>query len=241
MEITKIMVAAFAGAFFAYLFSRMADFFSAIYKRKKENYNELVYLERLLNLHLTTTHDNYFIAKQLSETLRSGQLEICLLNTYEVRVESLMKLTDINYLNKLFSFIISLRKINHDIELIQAWNTELRMALIQKHIDFNKYKEQAKILANNIDLIVNFFGHFEEQIIELLAENAVHLDKSKTIFIMIVGNKSKNIKREEINKKKEILLEELKRSKSESAKEMKQYTENTIFDLSNNQEVNKKL
>lgn len=237
MEITNIVVAAFAGAFFAYLFNRVAEFFGTVYRRKRDNYNELVYLERLLNLHLITTYDNYVLAKKLAETLRDGQLEICMLNTYEIRFESLMKLIDINYLNKLLGFIISLRKINHDIELTQEWSSELRTALIQKHIDFSKYKEQANILANNIDMLVKFFEHFEGQIIDLFSENAVYLDKSKTLFVKMAGNKSKSIKREEINKKKGKLLEELKKSKAESAKEIKQYSKDTIFDLSNNQEV----
>ncbi len=230
LDYTNSAIGAFMGAFFAFLFIRLAQVFDAIYKRKKNNHNELIYLERLFNLYLVATNDNRFLSIKLADTLRQGELELSLLNTYEVRIESLMKLTDINYLNKILGFVVDLRKINHDINITNNWNTELRSALIQKNIDFTKYKEQAAVLAKNIDVLSKYFLSFQDKIIDLLCENEILIDKSKTLLSRLIGEQKIKISKEEIEKKKKEFLKQLEKSKKESSEEIKKITKGTIFE-----------
>lgn len=229
MDIFNIIVAAFAGAFFAYVFGRIADLFKSIYKRKSDHYNELVYLERFLNLHLNTTADNISTLREMVKNLRNGFLEISLLNIYELPEKSLMSIRNMPYLNKLLGFVISLRKINHDLELTEHWNTELRTALVQKNIDITKYNQEASRLADNVEVLVKSLESFEDEIIDLLSENAVYLKRDKTILGRIIKVDNREISTEEFTKAKEKLLMELEKSRETNRQKIKDYTQGTIL------------
>jgi len=228
---TKEIVSAFAGAFFAYLFIRFAEVFDSFRQRQKNNYNELVYLERLLNLYLTATDNNKNFSQDLSKGLKEGVLTLVILGAYDVRVESLMNLTDIKYLNKIFGLIITLKGANHDIELTTKWNDELRLALIQKNIDLPKYKEQCIVLSKNVDILAKFFDSLYEKIIDLIAENAVLMEKSQPLLTKLKGKKIIKIMDEEIAKKRREFLVGLEANRQASLEEVEKLTKDTIFDV----------
>lgn len=231
-ELFKILVAAFSGAFFAYLFGRLADLLTAIYVRKKNHYNELIYLERIYNTHLSINYDNIALLEKLSATLEQGKLEVSVFSNYEIPESSLMKVVDINYLNELLTYFVNLRKVNHDLSLTESWNNELRAAVINKNIDHGKYCDQANNLAQNVNVLVDFLRLLDDKIITLLSINKIHIKNSRTLLSRILRNRSITIKESEVAMNKEMFLEEIKSNIQKEGKEINEIIKGSIFDSS---------
>lgn len=49
------------GAFFAFLFIRIGDFFAKLYKNQEENFNGLILLHRILNRNIFVANNNIFL------------------------------------------------------------------------------------------------------------------------------------------------------------------------------------
>lgn len=65
---------AFAGAFFAFLFLRLAEFLSKIYQRQVKHYNSLVILETQLNELGGIIHDNIYLIPFFRNAITSGNI-----------------------------------------------------------------------------------------------------------------------------------------------------------------------
>jgi hypothetical protein len=226
-------MSAFMGAFFAFLFVRLGIILDKIREREKEVFNEYVFLGRYLNGALITLNDNISLMNALFKSLKSGEIFVSRLKVLPLRDEALMKLTDLNYINKLFSLTADFKRLNDDIETVNNWNNELKTALIQNHINFEKYKSEAARFAQEIEVIKKYSEDLlNNRIPEVLAEDRIYLSKNKTILGKIndIIYKRREIKKEEIKSEKKRLLKEIEETKNKNKEELekagiKQYVE----------------
>lgn len=217
-------IAAFMGAFFAFLFIRLATFLDKISEREKESYNERVFLDRYFNYTQNAINHNIYLMDNFIKALNSGKLFLHDINEVQIRYEALIKLRDLNFINKLFTVLEDLKKLNDDIKTTNNWNNELRTSLIRGHLVLEKYKIEAAGFANAI-LTLKIFSEnlFNNKLPDLIAENRIFLKKNVTILSKTLNFfcKDKKISKKEIKMEKEIILEEAKNNMEKDKEELK--------------------
>ena len=65
---------AFAGAFFAFIFLKLADFLTRVHERKVRHFNSLVLLETQLNVLLGIIHDSTIAVSFFIKIIKSGKI-----------------------------------------------------------------------------------------------------------------------------------------------------------------------
>ena len=205
-------IAAFMGAFFAFLFIRLGIFLDKVREREREAFNEYVFLDRYLNKALVILNDNTNLMNRLIKSLRSGEIFVSRLKVLPIREKTFTKLNDIEYINKVFPLIVDFERINDDIETINNWNNELKTALIQNHINLEKYKSESTRFVQGIETVKKYNENLlHNRIPEILAEDRIYLNKNKTILGKINKfiYKRRKIKKEEIDAEKQVLSKEI--------------------------------
>lgn len=150
LEAFRAIVGAFAGAFFAYVFVRFGDALKKVYDRKEANHTALVKLQHYFNDCLNITGDNIFIVDNCVEVFSDARLASAdvpiFMNTYHqypIDREIVSRLTNIDFLNEIYSLNISLQKMNASLATIDRSYSQLRDALLAKTIDVSTYKGNA--------------------------------------------------------------------------------------------------
>lgn len=217
---------AFAGAFFAFLFLRLAEFFSKIYSRQVQHYNSLVMLETQLNEIGGIIHDNLYIIPTFAKVIVSGNVYFNNLHKIPIDKSHYQNLYDINLLNELFEYYYQLRKINDDIETMAAGYSDIKNALIQGHINQARYKVNAGALAETLKTLEIFLADIQEQTVKLMARVSVQIKgdiplgtKLQRMFIHTVGDK---LKQEEIDRQVKKLSKEIEETKTKSQKQIEE-------------------
>lgn len=219
-------VSAFMGAFFAFLFLRLADFLTKVYKRQVRHYNSLVILETQLNEIGGIIHDNLYLLPNFIKTITSGNIYFNNLREIPIDKSHYKDLYDLDLLNELFAYNYDLRKINDDIETATLGYQDIKNALIQRHVTPQNYKVNAEILAKNLQLIEIFLKELKDKTVRLLARVRLQIKgdiplgtKLQRFFMHTVGPK---IKQEDLDKEIKKLKSEIEETKIRSQKEIEE-------------------
>lgn len=218
--------AAFTGAFFAYFFLRVGEFFSKVYQRQVKHYNSLVNLEVQLNEIGGIVNDNLYILPEFRRVIVSGGIYYNNLHQILIDKTHYENLHDLVLLNELFSYNHKIRKINNDIKTTGLGYQDMKNAWVQKHIDKPTYVVNTKRLAGNLSGIEIFLGDLQKHTIRLMARTRVQMRgdiplgvKLQRFFIKSVGP---NIKDDDVKKEIRKIEKELKESGEESRREIEQ-------------------
>ncbi|HKZ22417.1 MAG TPA: hypothetical protein VJ165_04340 [candidate division Zixibacteria bacterium] len=224
-----ISLSAFMGAFFAFFFARIGDYFTKIQGRRLRGYNELIYLDILFNRCIQISSDNQGLLELFIQTLEKRGLFAGELNHFPLREEAPANLTNVPFSNKIFSVMLSLDRANNDISRINQWNTELRSARLKGDMSSEAYEGYIIYLVRDLkELNKSFIALRDNEILRLTAENRVLRRKEETILNKILGilfraHKTK-VSKDEIDKEIEELLKEIQKVREKSKKEI----ENTL-------------
>lgn len=150
-EAFRALIGAFSGAFFAYVFVRFADGFKKVYDRKEKNHTALVRLQHYINDCLNITSDNLFIADDCvqifsEQRLEGGELSIYMnvFHEYPIDRELLIGLTNVKFLNEVYSLNVEFSKLNASLATIDRAYAQVRDAFIAKHVDEASYLLNAR-------------------------------------------------------------------------------------------------
>lgn len=150
-EAFRALIGAFSGAFFAYVFVRFADGFKKVYDRKEKNHTALVRLQHYINDCLNITSDNLFIADDCvqifsEQRLEGGELSIYMnvFHEYPIDRELLIGLTNVKFLNEVYSLNVEFSKLNASLATIDRAYAQVRDAFIAKHVDAASYLLNAR-------------------------------------------------------------------------------------------------
>src|SRR3972149_10931324 len=154
---------AFAGAFFAFLFLRLAEFLSKVYQRQVKHYNSLVILETQLNELGGIIHDNLYLIPPFKQGITSGNIYFSKLRPLPIDRSHYKNLYDIDLINDLFSFNYQLRKLNDDIDSLTDGYAEIKNAYIQHNIQKPDYLINAQISAQLLTALEVFLKDMEER------------------------------------------------------------------------------
>lgn len=151
LEAFRAIVGAFAGAFFAYLFVRFGDAFKKVYDRKEMNHTALVKLQHYFNDCLNTTGDNVFIVNNCVDVftdarLASADVPIYMnsFHQYLINRDVVTQLTNVDFLNEVYSLNVSLHKMNDSLATIDRSYSQLRDSFLAKNINVETYKANAR-------------------------------------------------------------------------------------------------
>lgn len=230
MEIEKELLlqafAAFAGAFFAYFFTRVADFFSRVYSRQVKHFNSLVRLETQLNEIIGIIDDNLYILPPYRTVLESGNVYYNNLHVIQVDKSHFDDLHDIDLLNALFEYQYEIRRNNDDIDTFTRGMLMLTEALLNKGITHDEYKANALLMAEKTKTIEVFHRRLLENTIHLQARVRLQLKldtplgtKLQRWFIHTAGD-DKKITKKMLKSERKKLDSELKKSREKSQKEI---------------------
>jgi len=215
---------AFSGAFFAFLFLRLSEFFSKLYQRQVQHYNSLVILETQLNEIGGIIHDNLYILPNFIKVITSGNVYFNNLRPIPIDKNHYTNLYDLIILNELFSYNYQVRKINDDMETACLGYQDIKNALIEKNITSADYLINSTSISTNLKQIEIFLTELEIATVKLLARIRVQMrydkplgTKSQSLFIYSYGAK---IRKEEIEKETKKLNKEIEETKTESQKEI---------------------
>lgn len=217
---------AFAGAFFAFLFLRLAEFFSKIYQRQVQHFNSLVILETQLNEIGGIIHDNLYILPEFIRVITSGNVYFNNLHPIPIDKSHYEKLYDLDLLNELFSYYYQVRKMNDDMETMTRGYGEIKSALIQKHINIADYKVNTAILAENLKTHEMFMIELQQETVKLLARIRVQI-KSDTplgtkLQRLFIHSSEGKIDQKEIDKEMKKLNKEIEETKTKSQKQIEE-------------------
>lgn len=172
----RALVGAFAGAFFAYVFVRFADGFKKVYDRKEKNHTALVRLQHYINDCLNITNDNLFIAddcvKIFSEQrLRAGELSIYMnvFHEYPIDRELLIGLTNIKFLNEVYSLNVEFSKLNASLATVDRAYAQVRDAFVAKHVDAAVYLLNVRRTRERCAELRGYLLQTKQELIRLFA------------------------------------------------------------------------
>jgi len=142
----KSFAGAFYGAFFAFLFVRTGEGLTKIYERKSKHFNTLVRFQHYFNDCLNITGDNVFIADDYirifdDRTLAKKEPRVFfnVFHEYPIDSELLIGLTNIDFINEVYTLNVELRKLNDTMHAIDRSYDQIRRAFVEKNIDLDTY------------------------------------------------------------------------------------------------------
>jgi len=171
-----VVQGAFLGAFFAFIFIRIADALSKIYERKAQGRTALVRYEHIFNDYLTQLDDNIYIIDFLASLVKKTEnskgpppIWTNKLHTIPIDKELVISLTNIELINEIFTINVELRKINDSINSINRTYDMIISAFVQNNIDVKTYLINLKGVLSSCLEIKAFLKEAMEDITRLLA------------------------------------------------------------------------
>lgn len=163
---------AFLGAFLAFLFVRLGDFFKSYSDRVTKGYNALIKLEHTLNSLLSDLDDNVYIINifenNYKEHLSRGiQNKVFLwgnrLSEVTLIGDIKLELLNIDLINELFILDVHLKKLNDSINTINSIYVESKDALLGGNIDESNYQHNlSNVNAQLLNMKKFFVTNIEE-------------------------------------------------------------------------------
>lgn len=171
-KFSETAAAAFLGAFLAFVFVRVGDFFKSYSDRTTKNHSALIKLEHALNGLLTTLDDNIFLIKNFDSIYRThtqhtnqGNVFVWANRLHPVAKldELIFDLLNIDLINELFALNVHLRKLNDSMDTINAAYAESKDALIGGKIDQANYMANVARIHKDMLDIKNFLASSIEE------------------------------------------------------------------------------
>lgn len=205
-EIIKQVSGAFAGAFFAFIFLKFAEYLSDITKRKNKHHDSLVGIEHQLIESLNVISDNLFVMKKFRSTVEGGDIHWNILEPIPFDNSNFRGLVDIECVNRAFSLYTKVTKANCDMKTVSTAYSEIKDAYISKNIEIEQYKTNAKLAADTLDIIKEYLENkILKEMIEVLAYIKIMMrhSKPKRSKLILSRIKMPNVTDEEIEKEVE--------------------------------------
>lgn len=216
----KIVVASFAGAFFAFLFLRVGEILEKYYQRQVKHFNALVSMEVFLDELGTIIHDNIYLLPSFRTTINSGNVYASILRPLPIRREYYEELHDIKLINELYKLNYDIRRINDDLESANDWYLHLREIYTTGQMKPDHYIENAKILSENLKVIQAALMLLLEDVIRLNAIVKIRLTMDKPLLTriihFIIDSTRQDITKRQIEEKMTELKGEIENSGKDS-------------------------
>jgi len=189
------MIAAFAGAFFAFLFVRLGDSFERVRQRKVLGFNTLVAVERRLSMSLSEIGDNQQVVAnfvtRMSEPLDGGAAKLHFFSLPGIVTFPEGRTTDLTnlvVLNDLLSWTIHVRKTNSSLGVLGDSYSRLRERYLAGDIDPAAYGSNVSDIVSLCRPLQRHLDMFFEETCDLLAKvRAFRKSQENSVVEVAVG------------------------------------------------------
>ena len=184
---------AFLGAFFAFIFVRLANALTLFYDRKAKGRLALIKYEHLFNDYLVQIDDNIYVINFIEKLIVDSRDENKPLPTWSNELHEIVidkdlviSLTNLEFVNEVFSLNVHLRKLNDSMSSINRLYEKLENAFIQKHIDQKEYVLNLEHLLKACIEVRLFLRETMDEVTRLMAISTL-LVKDDTVIGMVFG------------------------------------------------------
>jgi len=166
---------AFMGAFFAFLFVRLADVLTRIHERKSKNRTALVILQHHFNDCLLTIGDDIYICdeylKYYEQLVKDKQHVSVFANDFQPVLnlrDHLPKLLNLDFINELSVFTAHIKKLNDSMGTMSKMISQINSALVEGRL-------------NKEDFILNS-ANIKQQVLTLKAFLEASLNELQMLY-----------------------------------------------------------
>ena len=183
-------IGAFMGALFAFLFIRLSDALGRLYERQKQNYNALVRFEQEGNTYFNLISANVFVIEDFLGVTKKiidknePAIYFNVLHEFALNKEILLDFSNLDLINKAFSFEAGIEQMNHSIASFNRFYSDIKTAFIGKNINFDTYQLNVATLKDKAEELSEFLVGLESECKELVAITRL-LIKEKPFFAKI--------------------------------------------------------
>jgi hypothetical protein len=185
-------VGSFCGAFFAFLFVRVGEGLKRHYERQEENQKRLTQLQHYLNRTLGLIGRNVFVVDDLlelvtDEKLASGNVPVYMnrFERFEIDAELPIGLTNIDFVNEVYSLNQTLRKVDGSAETTDRALDQVTEAMISGHIEPSAFVENMRRHRDRCIELREFLYAAKDETVKVFAAARV-LSKDPPFFIWLL-------------------------------------------------------
>lgn len=177
-KLSSSMSSAFFGAFLAFIFVRIGDFFKSYTDRTKKGYSAMIKISHVLNNMLTNIDDSVYVIENFETSYKryksaDNKSHIYIwankLQPFQDIGDLILELTNVDLINELFSMNVHIRKIADSFDTINASYSESKEAIISKQIDLKSYVGNLDRTYENLVGIKKYLDKFKQEVIYSLA------------------------------------------------------------------------
>lgn len=187
-EIIKLIIAPFAGAFFAFLFLRFAEWLRFRTKRRKNYLRALGKIQLMGNSNYNALASSISSIDQIIKIVKeatdenkspySGNRLDNLTNDNDV----LLDLRNDDFINEYFSYSLSIEKHNHDVDNINHFHESMKNSRLAGQITPQNYDENMLRFIDDLKLYRKYCLDFMEKTEVIIARSRVLMKIESTFF-----------------------------------------------------------
>ncbi|PSO42977.1 hypothetical protein BRC19_02895 [Candidatus Saccharibacteria bacterium QS_5_54_17] len=232
-----ISLDAFLGAFFAFLFVRIATLLDRLFARKAKHRDALVSLERLGNEYLNIIARNEFIIDDYIDiaerNLKNQQGFIYFNELHELHIEKdiIKGLGNRELLNDYFSFLASVESMNGSVAATNRFYRDIKNAYISKQIDQETYFKNIERFIEGVKELKAYLRNLEEGNKYLIAKARILLNDERTFYNRLLGRILKKKLTEEQRNRVHDELQQLNSEIETTRKESREETEKILEEI----------
>lgn len=220
-----IILAAFAGAFFSFLFVKLAEHFSNIHDTKKLHYYSLLKIQTILTYHLDEIPSNIDEINSVIKIDKGMKGYVNIITNKPMTIEFdqsvMLNLMNIDIIYELTLHICNLRRYNVIIsDTNEAYNL-FRNAFIQKTIDEDTYKRNFKTISSALEKIKDFLEKLNIDTKKILCMVRIRIREDKTNLFKSIFCKLPDTNEDDFEDKVEKELKELEKEKVKNKEKSK--------------------
>jgi len=183
-DVFKALLGGFSGAFFAFTFVRMADWLKRLADRLEKDHSAVMRIQHYLNDCLGITGDNIFVIDDFlaivsEERLNSGIAPVYMnrFKQYPIDRDVLIDLSNVEFVNEIYWFNGSLRKLNDDLATADRAMDEATKTFIANPERFEEsYIESMKRTRRRYAEVKGFLEQLSESAIRNLATSRLLIE-----------------------------------------------------------------
>ena len=230
-EIIKLLLSAFAGAFFAFIFLWVSDRVKTKKQKRSTNIRALSKIQLICNNNYNALNNTLYSISEILRVFKEAReqskdpFSANRLDKIILDQDLLLDLLNIDFLNDYFSFTRSIEKHNNDIENINHFHESMKMARLSGVISSENYIENLTRFENNLKLFNKFVIDLMNQTESIIAKARVLLKDETTFIKKLLRITSKGYKKNFNNKYEtelEFLRTEMKMVKEKSRKRIEE-------------------
>lgn len=172
-------LAAFMGAFFAFLFFIFERLIDKQFSRSKSHKNAMIKLEGYLHEAIEINGDNIYLLSGFIDHLQEPSFSANIFIRVDFTKDVISDLQNVDLINDVFRLVINVHKYNESLISLRRWYDERRnLSYVDGKLDIDRYKSNIVDIISDARSLKDTLESMDCELIEILAKVRVLL----TIF-----------------------------------------------------------